>query len=203
MQASTPKRDCLFNVWYFIIAIAYIVLGGYDDVRKYMIWLKPLPVLLLVLQLHAFKSVNRSVLFVELGLGFGMVGDIFLEINGPDIYFELGTIAFFLGHLCYSYAFIYATQLIQTQTSTRSSLFFSAFYAAIIFAGLGTNISFLWEFLKDFHQIGSIIYLSAIGIMSVSAFYFSQKARYDSDLKFASVAIFLGSFLFIVSDVTL
>jgi hypothetical protein len=39
--------------------------------------------------------------------------------------------------------------------------------------------------------------------MSVSAFYFSQKARYDTTLKFASVAIFLGSLLFVISDVTL
>lgn len=60
------------------MAIAYIVLGDYDDVRKYFIWLKPLPVLLLTLQLHAFKDVNRSVLFIELGLAFGMIGDIFL-----------------------------------------------------------------------------------------------------------------------------
>jgi hypothetical protein len=45
------------------------------------------------------------------------------------------------------------------------------------------------------------MYCAAIGMMSVSAFYFSQKARYDSNLKFASVAIFLGSFLFIVCDV--
>lgn len=39
--------------------------------------------------------------------------------------------------------------------------------------------------------------------MSVTAFYFSLKSRYDANLKFASVAIFLGSFIFLISDVTL
>lgn len=185
------------------MAIAYIVLGGYDDVRKYFIWLKPLPVLLLVLQLHAFKNVNKTVLLIELGLVFGMIGDIFLELQGSDIYFDAGVVSFFIGHLCYIYAFVYAVNLLQTQTSTRSSLFFSFIYAAIILAGLGTNLYFIWEYIESLNQIGFSVYSSALGLMSVSAFYLSQKARYDASLKFASVAIFLGSLLFFVSDVTL
>jgi len=39
--------------------------------------------------------------------------------------------------------------------------------------------------------------------MSISAFYFALKSRFDSNLKFASVAIFLGSLIFMMSDVTL
>jgi uncharacterized membrane protein YhhN len=179
------------------------VLGGYDDVRKYFIWLKPLPVLLLALQLNAFKSVNRSVLFIELGLGFGMIGDIFLELTGSDIYFDAGVVSFFLGHICYIYGFLYAVKLLQTQTSTRSSLFFSLIYGAIIFGGVGTNMYFIWDYLKSLDQIGFSVYSVALCLMSISALYFSQKARYDADLKFASVAIFLGSLLFVVSDVTL
>ncbi len=179
------------------------MLGGYDDVRKYFIWLKPLPVLLLALQLHSFKSANRSVLFIELGLGFGIIGDIFLELTGSDIYFDAGVVSYFLGHLCYIYGFRYAVKLLQTQSSTRSSLFFSLIYGAIILAGEGTDMYFIWDYLKPVDQIGFSLYAGALCLMSICAFYFSQKARYDANLKFASVAIFLGSLLFVASDVTL
>lgn len=64
MQQPTPKRDYLFNIWYFVVVIAYIVIGAFPDVRKYFIWLKPLPVLLLILQIHKVRQTHRSVLFI-------------------------------------------------------------------------------------------------------------------------------------------
>lgn len=39
--------------------------------------------------------------------------------------------------------------------------------------------------------------------MTISALYFALKSRYDANLKFASVSIFLGGFIFMISDVTL
>lgn len=82
MEPTSKKRDCLFNLWYVIVVVAYMVLGAFDDVRKYFIWLKPLPVLLLILQVHSFRSFDKVVKFIEFGLLFGMIGDIFLEITG-------------------------------------------------------------------------------------------------------------------------
>ena len=74
-----------------------------------------------------------------------MIGDIFLELNGSDIYFDAGVVSFFLGHLSYMFAFIYAVKLLQTQTSTRSSIFFSVVYGAVILAGMATNMYFIWD----------------------------------------------------------
>lgn len=200
---NPTKQDCSFNVWYVITVVAYMVLTNIDQLAKYFIWLKPLPVLLMVLKIHSVREANRSVRLIEAGLFFGMIGDILLEISGPKTYFYIGVGTFFVGHLSYIVAFISAVQFLQTQTSTRSSVFFAGVYAAIVACGVIANLYFIWDNIETMEKVGFSIYSACVGSMSISAFYFSLKARYDSNLKFASVAIFLGGLIFMISDITL
>lgn len=139
------KQDCSFNVWYVITVVAFMILSNIDEVNKYFIWIKPLPVLLLILKLHSVRSANKSVFFIEIGLSFGMIGDILLEISGSKTYFYIGVAAFLLGHFCYIIAFLNAVKLLQTQTSTRSSVFFAVVYAVIIAGALMTNLHYIWK----------------------------------------------------------
>ncbi len=132
-----------------------------------------------------------------------MIGDILIEINGPETYFYIGTSAFFLGHICYSVAFFSTVQLLQVQTSTRSSVFFTVVYAVIIAGGMMTNLHYIFKYIDTPDKISLSVYLSCLSFMTVAAFYLSLKARYDHNLKFASVAIFLGGFIFMLSDVTM
>lgn len=66
-----------------------------------------------------------------------------------------------------------------------------------------TNLHYLWKNIESLEKIGFSLYVSALSFMSISAFYFSLKSRFDSNLKFASVAIFFGSVIFMISDTTL
>lgn len=139
------KQDCSFNVWYVITVIAYIILSNIDEVSKYFIWIKPLPVLLMILKLHSVREANKSVRFIETGLFFGMIGDILLEISGPKTYFYIGVASFLLGHLSYIVAFLSAVKLLQTQTSTRSSIFFAMIYGILIVGAMMTNLHYIWK----------------------------------------------------------
>ncbi len=66
-----------------------------------------------------------------------------------------------------------------------------------------TNLHYIWPSMDTLQKVGFSTYSAALSFMSISAFYFSQKGRYDAQLKFSSVSIFLGSLLFMISDVTL
>jgi len=74
-----------------------------------------------------------------------MIGDILLEIKGSKTYFHIGVASFLLGHLSYIIAFLSAVKLLQTQTSTRSSVFFAVVYAILIAGGLMTNLHYIWK----------------------------------------------------------
>jgi len=74
-----------------------------------------------------------------------MIGDIFLEISGSKYYFNIGVASFFIGHIFYISAFLGSVKLLQTQTSTRSSLFFTIIYAVIIAGAMMTSMHYIWK----------------------------------------------------------
>lgn len=99
----------------------------------------------MILKLHSVRESNKSVRFIETGLFFGMIGDILLEISGPKTYFYIGVASFLLGHLSYIVAFLSAVKLLQTQTSTRSSVFFAIIYGILIAGAMMTNLHYIWK----------------------------------------------------------
>lgn len=68
-----------------------------------------------------------------------------LEISGSKTYFYIGVATFLLGHLCYIIAFHSAVNLLQTQTSTRSSVFFAVIYGVLIAGAMMTNLHYIWK----------------------------------------------------------
>ena len=139
------QRDYSFTVWYFIVTIAYIVLGAFEDISKYFIWLKPIPVLLLILKLHTVRHTHQVVRLFEYGLFFGMVGDIFLEISGSKWYFNIGVAAFFIGHVCYISAYLKSVDLNKFKACKRKSLILAIVYALILAGAMMTNLHYIWK----------------------------------------------------------
>lgn len=68
--------------------------------------LKPLPMVLMLYYIHSKNSPRDHLMprFIEVGLFFSLIGDIFLMFN-EDSSFVIGTIFFMIAHTIYIVAF--------------------------------------------------------------------------------------------------
>ena len=100
---SWTRREGLLLGFAVLLAIACLIaleMGRTD----WVLWLKPLPVLLLATLLRPYRDPYSRLLVV--GLVFSAIGDVLLEL-GPQR-FLWGVGAFFLAHLAYIAAFLKA-----------------------------------------------------------------------------------------------
>jgi uncharacterized membrane protein YhhN len=149
MNSLSEKRDHSFTLWYFIAVIAYLLLDVAPDVKKYFIWLKPIPVLLLVMTLQTTGSSCKPVMLVKYGLFFGMIGDILLEISGSKLYFQIGVAAFLIGHIFYILAFLKATNLIETKVKFSSTIIITVLYFLGAAGATMTNLHYIWKEIES------------------------------------------------------
>lgn len=142
-NSHLQKKDHSFTAWYFLVVITYVVLEGFTDVRKYFIWLKPIPVLLLIMIMHTVKGLHTATDLIRYGFLFGMIGDISLEISGSRVYFLIGVGSFFIGHCFLITAFYKSSSLVKHQTNIKSALVWTFIYFLLIAGGVITNLHYV------------------------------------------------------------
>ncbi len=74
-----------------------------------------------------------------------MVGDILLEISGSKYYFDIGVIAFWIGHLFYIAGYILALKMIRTQASNGITIVSTVLYFILIAGASMTNLHFIFK----------------------------------------------------------
>ena len=133
--------------------------------------------------------------FVTLGLFFGLLGDILLDLkviyDNDKYYLNGGMLAFSLGHICYFVSF--------TQMSSPSTNFLVALIVPLAIAGLITSFITLSSKKMNLnfgdYKIQTIIYTMILSFMTV---YTLILAIYGM-----SIIPFIGMFLFFASDIVL
>lgn len=183
-------------------------LGG-DHLAFTQVSLKVLPVLLLMYAAVAAgrasaraagrAGVTRYSVLVAAGLTFSMMGDALLEFDGlragPEAagrrktsdFFLYGLVAFLVGHLCYTAAFLSLT-----------AAFAPA--AALPFAGLGVAaFSYIRPGLPPGLLLPVLVYTVAIAVMGWRASA-AHAAAAPGRERTALLAATVGAFVFMVSD---
>jgi len=197
MQAK--KEDYSFTIWYFITVAAYLVLSEFSF-GKYFIWLKPLPVLFMLMHVHSVTEKHRSDLkFIQAGLLFGAIGDILLEIKGDDIYFLIGAGSFFIGHVCYIMGFSKGASRLMEIASVKGRNPLIWIYIIIIFGVSSYNIYDCWEQLNDSQKFAMPVYMIGLSLMTSAAIGMAA-IRINGWQQTIGAIIFVGSFLFYISD---
>lgn len=161
-----------------LLAVTYIVLSQHGEFVGSAV-VKILPLLLLAVTVgrnwFALNSSNRSRGWWLCGLGFGMVGDVLLAIDGKNL-FVFGLGAFLVGHLGYLLALRPVTSL------DKRLLLPYALYAFGV-------IQLMWPQLGAM-ALPVMIYISVILLMSLATWATEHSNR----------SLQLGGLLFIVSD---
>lgn len=150
--------------------------------------LKMFPVVALAVWLQA-NAQGRMARLVTLGLGFGALGDLLLDLHNtvpelggvtPGTYFMAGLGVFLVGHVFYTAAFI-------PRASYRGGQLLGA--AAMLAAGAGAYL-FLKDDLPNSMKGPLVGYMAVISLMAVSAVL---QTRGDNRL-------WMGALLFLISD---
>lgn len=142
--------------------------------------------------LYATKSTNPLGLKIMIGLIFGMLGDILLNLrfilkkNGQKA-FLIGILMFLIGHILYLAALV----------PQAGSFAIDAFIGAVLAAGLLTYI-FKTMDVKIAFKIFGIFYLGAVIIMTVTAIHIAITTGNVQDIVYA-----IGAVLFTASDIVL
>lgn len=144
----------------------------------------------LLLTWYLLKStpLKRKVSLI-IALIFSFFGDTFLLfVYKNELFFLLGLGSFLVAQLAYVYTFNKERLKHQLPSGYIAliALFFT-FYIGILFYSISEN-------LNDF-LIPVIIYASAVGLMGITAAF-----RFNSVDKNSFIQVFLGAFLFVVSD---
>lgn len=168
-----------------IFGVLHIRAEYRNSIAQIMVF-KPLTVLLIVgtalFTLNEISSVYQ--LFIILGLSFSLIGDIMLM--RPINKFILGLIAFFIGHLLYTTAFI----------SVEGFHTFRLAWALLFLAGLGL-------FIYLFPSIRKLRIPVAVYIAAISCMVWQAGGLWTSIWTTKAGIAFLGAILFCLSDMVL
>ena len=189
----------VFVVLGIILDILFIK-SEYDDRMKLATVLKGLASLMFVsLGIYCFvKSGQDGTLLIVLGLIFGMIGDVFLNLRNlcegkkSNQIFAVGILAFLIGHFLYI-AFLYRAIIL----SGRAAIFIplaivlTAVLAFVSIPPLIKRITPPSEGLKKF----GYVYLCI-----VIAMFCASLSRLCSFYSTNSLVFMLGALLFVVSD---
>jgi uncharacterized membrane protein YhhN len=64
------------------------------------------------MKLQTINYIHLSIKLTQYALFFGLIGDILLEIKGSEYYFQIGVVAFFIGHCFYIFGFSKAISIV-------------------------------------------------------------------------------------------
>jgi len=169
---------------------------------------KPIPIWIMMAELLTVRTSHRSIILIIIGLAFGSLGDILLELQSYSFaLFAAGALSFLLGHLCYVTAFLQICEDIAEFTvSIREVLQKKALYI------------FLWIIFLTFSfwSIGNImaqlskdsimnyilpVYGAFLVLLVVAALFFLFTTSKIGGFALRSGILFaLGSFIFYASD---
>lgn len=144
------------------------------------------------IMLYVTKSTNPLGLKIMIGLIFGMLGDILLNLrfilkkNGQKA-FLIGILMFLIGHVLYLMALV----------SQATNFLVDAVIGAVLAAALLTYIFKTME-VKIAFKIFGIFYLGAVIIMTVTALHIAITTGAVRDIVYA-----VGAVLFTASDIVL
>lgn len=173
-----------------IFHLTMIYLGQGDLVAT----IKPslMPALMLVILVQTRLRNKWSIVLIA-GVLFGGLGDLLLMYEG-ELFFGLGLLAFLIGHLIYIYLF--AQEVIKekkTHYLLERPYLILPYIAVWIFC-----INLLSKHIHNFPGFPIYLYAFVIFLMSIMAIN-----RWYAVSKLSWWTVFLGSLLFIVSDLSL
>lgn len=177
-------------ILYLFFITAILQVSGEILQNEFLIFVfKPLlmPLLLIWYFYNTLKSERKTSLIIA--LIFSFLGDTFLLfVYKNELFFLLGLGSFLVAQS--SYVFTFNKERIKKKLPTGYiaviSLFFT-FYIGLLFYSILGNLN---EFL-----IPVIVYATAVGLMGITAAF-----RLNSVNKSSYLQVFLGAFLFVVSD---
>lgn len=175
----------------YILLIYCVLLSAtlhiyFDYKKKYFLtyFFKPLTILLVItIAFLKVPQINEEYRFlIILGLVFSLIGDTFLMIKSKD-YFTFGLIFFLLAHLSYISAIGSITDIDVQLLPTTSTLFILYLFVKYIFINVKKNRSY--------------VVLYAIVLLTL---FWLAGIKVNSEFSMNSFYIFMGVFLFTISD---
>lgn len=146
--------------------------------------LKPLTIAITMAAVLVFSTLNDYGLWILAGLGFSMLGDIFLMLKKQK--FIPGLVSFLIAHILYVIGFY---QLLDASPNLLHLVYFfvpGLAVFAFLYPGLGKL------------KLPVLIYVSAIMLMG----FFSLEVYLNNPNGF-TLSAFIGAMIFMVSDATL
>lgn len=182
-------------IWLLYILLSIVHLSMiYLGKTEWLVISKPLlmPALIAVIIVQT-KLKNSLIKWLLAGVFFGWLGDFFLMQQG-QLFFGLGLFSFLIGHLIYIYVF--ANEV----TSKRKThyLLEKPYWILPYIAFWILSINLLSKYIEEFPVFPIYLYAFIIFLMSIFAIN-----RWYVASKFSWIMVFLGSLLFIISDLAL
>ncbi|MHA1340580.1 MAG: lysoplasmalogenase [Promethearchaeota archaeon] len=160
--------------------------------------LMPIIIAMYIFFIINFRPFLNFDLIYLLGIIFGWIGDILLIESNSKKRFLFGLVVFLLGHLFYSISFILMLLMFNSDGSFFNSIAFLnfAFFIPVIILG----ILFIPKAINSMGEmkIPGTIYSIVIVVMHILATLFILSGIY-----LFTLSIWLGSLLFIISDIIL
>lgn len=186
---SRLKELPLLNFYILVVVFFEIIGEGFQI--SWLQMFKPLPIVLMIYYIHSKNSPRDHLMprFVEIGLVFSLIGDLFLMSN-EDSSFVIGTVFFMIAHVIYILAFRMGEEIKDISKEFRV-MRWGAYI--IILVLLAVNIfSLLDKFInKPVFVIYSVI-LAAEAMITLN--------RYEISSRPSFFFILIGVVLFSVSD---
>lgn len=180
---KTVRIQYLF--WTIFAAQLFSILAGYEWLRittKPMICLS----LIAIISRTGGEQVSYSRNLLR-GLVFCCLGDIFLMIEGKDIFFISGLAAFLIGHVFYIFQF---NRMLKWKDNQQ----------LLAFSGTGIMIYGLLMFNRLYPHIGELLVPVILYILVISIMLFFSVARKRSVSQRSFYLCLSGAVLFVISD---
>jgi len=181
-----------FLIIFGIICLTHIIAIAFQKNKlRYITKIFIVPVLLAS---YLAGKGNHNI-FTVLALIFGWIGDILLIKKKKRNIFKLGIISFLAGHLCYILVFLYCLGFFSGSGWKINFIALLVYIPVMIIGGIC-----IFRLIKPFKEMKPIVIIYMIIIESMSLWGLQVFVLHPG---FAGVSIFLGSFLFLISDTML
>ena len=168
-----------------LLSAIFCIRAKYNKSHTQLLIFKPLSLILIVLIAVVYPPIDSSYkIFIISGLLFSLVGDMFLIY--PKKHFKKGLIAFLVGHVCYTIAFIVLIDFNFTLWIFLPIAIVGTVYLKILIPFSGKM------------KIPIIVYIIIIAIMGWAAM---ERLNYIQTL--GTLLATIGAVLFMISDAIL
>jgi uncharacterized membrane protein YhhN len=198
----------ILDVLFFIFGILYMI-GDTSHLNITVLrFAKPIPIWIMMAELLTVKNSHRSIILLVVGLAFGSLGDILLELQSFSFaLFAAGALSFLLGHLAYVTAFLQICEdTAEFKVSIREVLQRKALYIFLWLLFLTFSFWSIGNIMKGLTNDSIMnyilpIYGAFLVLLVVSSLFFLFTTSKIGGFALRSGILFaVGSFVFYASD---